>query len=1819
MQKVGLTYTQARDELRNNTQAMTAFHRHRYEFTLASKSPSIRDFLTYIPYILHYNQPGMKFYEPHAACGVANFLVNKEIFADFSDYVAYNASLLEAPKATPIQGIYVMGSVTSVTFTSDSDIDLWVIVEPNLEASSRKALYAKLKQISSWFQATYNIEVSFYLVDTNHLLYNRHNNQYLNEGGIREKVFLLDEFYRSATKIAGKWILWYFLPELKGYSYQEVKQAYIDFGLINPVDWIDFGGMELTHLSRQAFYATSLWLIYKGLHNPFKSFIKICLLEAYFSEFPNTDLVSVQMKKSILKGYEHKASNQEVLALWQKIYQNQELEPYVHSHLHYDAYELVLTKVMQYLILINDTERAYLVFTSFLLKVHKHFAPSLQNIMRGLKIEESDAVDYLLEHLDSPDSFIHVPRDLRVMTVRLRNKFASYISLVDVKLALRFRYWHIGELVKYNNNYKRALIKTYMQLYNFMMNSLVNPQEMKISFADHQELREIERTVSSLFVNHRNQIKIYNQYPELDLTESYLYFGYFTGKEHEVVWYVVNIDKNNPGSNPERKHIEVNYDFISLVCWCYFNGLITNKTQLQLKQNPYYSQEFLINLIKGLRKKVDVRSYLSRLSRRVSDYLFVDNLPNLFNEKIWSEQELVVDNSTDQQVNYVRQVEQLFHQEYPEVLAKYQSDNTTKPGTLNAQEVEELDSILTKVSLNETQQAEQDFLAPQVLLEGEEVAQELASQEANPWTTPSRLEPSFTLTTGQSSLLHWQEIAPKPLVLGARETTPSNFNLAKGDNYLVSLAANLQQLDPSTYLGRHEYLRRRIRGVAHASPVPGKSWNPALYQSVHAFVYMPHSEGQITQPGNKPALLMKSLLSFFYNFSDFAQLNYFTSYQSLPHYQVYAPQLSLAAQGFKLKNYLPDLAHAGYTVKVLSLAKPQLGKVQAGVTRALVAKVQDTYSKERDSLMPIKWQVMDKSPFSHAVSQLWHSPDQISSQSGFTSFNLEQIDRQTQVKAPEAEFFSSVMHKARLHAAKLDRKLWGLFNLPPSILPIRTFGQHPGSGELTAIASRLHLDLRDYFGIQHLYKQQVSTSAITDIATLLYAAVENDQLSLDQAKQQQQWQATLRQIRAKALQLAHLQAPPLTYTLGQGYISDSQPQHIENYVANQQIELYEKQFASLVAFAQGKAVYFTAQYQYFPEYDIYWYSPRRKANKHSLELQDLDTLTLPVQGKLHWFNYSPQVLGKMLQAFSRQTIENRNYMNYLGNLMYARVKLSLTDKEQGRVYHQNLRYLTEDYLLMELGEQVQPNLGEKLELNFIAPEHASFPEMMPKFVGAGKGIMSLSVVMDPEAQGKLKLDDSLTALTQAARLEKDKRASNNEQSSDRLNMYLNILGQEANRPLVVDDNFDFTGEKSYRLTTAVTHDEPPLPPGYEEEELEDTTPHTREEKLNYLLEHTPARMDPVIEAYANAQGRVNKVTISPSLGGRNLISLASIIGTYLGEECSDMDIVQRYDQPDLYAAQDNSIMRNRRLEIANHLLNHLDNFAQQKLEMPHAHKVSEQESVSITTMNHMARIFTLAHLKDQEEIATAYVLVKYRDLNQESVNVLLHSLEQLDLNVAGVVGDFVEYLSLVYITRVGTYRNIRFTGKNAFTNLQRYFQTHLSTSSLPSISLHKLNGPDVQGINQLLLKALNSQLEIWLRQEQTKPLALDYQAQRREFMRLYQVTNSTLPGTLAYYEQKVKLLQKPGVMQIFVQPIEDENKVSYHLYLSTPEQELTTYYNAVGSLGQMLPAALWTVYPQVSKSLLQLEVYVLEANTQVLNPSSLTQVNAWSKILGQEL
>lgn len=259
----------------------------RMQRALVENSAGFQTVLSLLPALLHYNEPNLIGYVENAPCGFSPFQINA-VAQDFLDSLAIEQ--VTSPDAFAFDGLYVMGSFGSVTQTTLSDLDLWLCHTTVLSPTQQQALSEKLSLIQHWAKE-FGVELQFYLMNPTHFKAQQYNSDVTTEhSGSAQHFFLLDEFYRSAIRLAGKRVLWLHLNEE---DYRQVTQR-PDFDFS---DWIDFG--DLSSLSIGEYFGASLWQLYKGIKNPYKSAIKILLLESYAQTYPATPLISVKFKQKL--------------------------------------------------------------------------------------------------------------------------------------------------------------------------------------------------------------------------------------------------------------------------------------------------------------------------------------------------------------------------------------------------------------------------------------------------------------------------------------------------------------------------------------------------------------------------------------------------------------------------------------------------------------------------------------------------------------------------------------------------------------------------------------------------------------------------------------------------------------------------------------------------------------------------------------------------------------------------------------------------------------------------------------------------------------------------------------------------------------------------------------------------------------------------------------------------------------------------------------------------------------------------------------------------------------------------------------------------------------------------------------------------------------------------------------------------------------------------------------------------------------------------------------------------------------------------------
>lgn len=240
-----------------------------------------------------------------------------------------------------LYSLFLMGSVGSMGYGVQSDMDFWLCHAPGLDTSALAALRLKCDALQQW-AAGLGAQIHIFLINPEHYVAGARDGVLTSDDcGTTQHYLLLDEFYRTSIWLAGRTPLWWYVPDYEEHRYTEYCSILLGKRFVRPEDVVDLG--HLAQIPAQEFVGAGMWQIYKGIAEPYKSLLKLLLIEVYASQYPKVDCISRQFKR----------------ALYANVEDADEL----------DAYVMLYRQLEYYLQQRNELERLELVRRCFYLKV----------------------------------------------------------------------------------------------------------------------------------------------------------------------------------------------------------------------------------------------------------------------------------------------------------------------------------------------------------------------------------------------------------------------------------------------------------------------------------------------------------------------------------------------------------------------------------------------------------------------------------------------------------------------------------------------------------------------------------------------------------------------------------------------------------------------------------------------------------------------------------------------------------------------------------------------------------------------------------------------------------------------------------------------------------------------------------------------------------------------------------------------------------------------------------------------------------------------------------------------------------------------------------------------------------------------------------------------------------------------------------------------------------------------------------------------------------------------------------------------------------
>nr|WP_116475013.1 class I adenylate cyclase [Zobellella maritima] len=497
------------------------FNQQKQARALAVMSRHGQQVFQLLPVLLHYHHPLLPGFVPgKVPAGVCHFQPNRRQ-QEFIDELCLAANGCQGlhNESPEIFGLYSMGSTSSIGQCRHSDLDIWVCYSHHLPVERVELLQQKCLLISKWAEQR-QVELNLFLIPDNKF---RTDNQQWVEGescGSAQHLLLLDEFYRSHLRIAGKKLVWMFAPGKLGPNYDKFVTEQFANGTLNSDEWLDLGGFA--RIPAEEYFGAALWQLYKGIDSPYKAVLKTVLMEAYSHEYPDTQLLCRD-----LKGH------------FQTAEQLDERQ---------DHYMLMLKKVTDYLSSIGDTTRLDLVRRCFYLKVSE-----------GLHLTHGDNEQYGWRN-------------------QLISRLVAEWGWSEDKLAyLNNRAnWRVEEVKTAYGELLDALMHSYRNLIQFArrnnISESINPEDIGI----------LSRKLYAAFENLPGKVRLINLKIAPNLSEADISLVQVPeGKVNRAGWYLYKYGLT-PGEIIGRSPLEYNAYISKLVAWAHFNGLLVPATRVHL-------------------------------------------------------------------------------------------------------------------------------------------------------------------------------------------------------------------------------------------------------------------------------------------------------------------------------------------------------------------------------------------------------------------------------------------------------------------------------------------------------------------------------------------------------------------------------------------------------------------------------------------------------------------------------------------------------------------------------------------------------------------------------------------------------------------------------------------------------------------------------------------------------------------------------------------------------------------------------------------------------------------------------------------------------------------------------------------------------------------------------------------------------------------------------------------------------------------------------------------------------------------------------------
>ncbi|CAD5204026.1 class I adenylate cyclase [Pseudomonas sp. FEN] len=510
---------------------------------LEGLSPRQQVVLNLLPLFFHVNHPLLPGYVSGSTpAGLSNYEPDELALAEaqrLTRSFSYKSRHGNPPR--PIHGLFLMGSLGTLAQADESDMDMWVCHASDLSQGEIAELRKKCQLLEAW-AASQGAEAHFFLIDPSRFMRGERDAQLSSEDcGTTQHYLLLDEFYRTAIWLAGRTPLWWLVPVYEEQHYAPYTHTLLSKRFIRASETLDLG--HLARIPPGEFIGAGLWQLFKGIESPYKSVLKLLLIEVYASEHPRVECLSLRFKQAVFANHHLDLD---------------ELDPYI----------MVYRRIEEYLKARNEPERLELVRRSLYLKVNRK--------LTGQSASSTNWQRRLLGRLASEWGW-----DRR------------QLALLDSRSQ-----WKVRQV----SSERRALVNELNYSYRFL--TQFARTEQAVSLINKRDLNVLGRRLYAAFERKAGKIEFINPGIAPDLAEDTLTLVQSPNRKEpgQTHWGLYN----GSLSALEWEHfapIKRSHELLELLTWCHRNGVIDSSTRLSLHPGGSDLSEFeLFNLLGSLQQ-----------------------------------------------------------------------------------------------------------------------------------------------------------------------------------------------------------------------------------------------------------------------------------------------------------------------------------------------------------------------------------------------------------------------------------------------------------------------------------------------------------------------------------------------------------------------------------------------------------------------------------------------------------------------------------------------------------------------------------------------------------------------------------------------------------------------------------------------------------------------------------------------------------------------------------------------------------------------------------------------------------------------------------------------------------------------------------------------------------------------------------------------------------------------------------------------------------------------------------------------------------------